>query len=83
MGKRTYVVSERIPGAVISLVASATDRLQTHWRFRVQNSDRKVYEFSDSTPNGAYDKLVSFANEDKVIARAGAKLLYKMAACII
>lgn len=83
MGKRTYVVSEKVPGAVISLVASATDKLQTHWRFRIQHSDRKVYEFADSTPNGAYNKLVTETNENETMAKVGAKLLYKMAACII
>lgn len=83
MGKRTYVVSEKIPGAVVSLVASATDKLQTHWRFRIQHSDRKVYEFSDTTPNGAFDKMLKETKENKTMARIGARLLFKMAASIV
>lgn len=77
--KRTYVVSEKIPGAVVSLMASATDKLQTSWRYRIQHSDRKIVDFADSTPNGALDKLISETNENETIARVGMKLLFKMA----
>lgn len=78
---RTYVVSEKNGGNIVSLCASATDNYRTSWRFRIQTPQRKVEEFCDSTPNGALDKFLS-AKKDNSLEAAGVRLLYKMAATI-
>lgn len=79
---RTYVISEKNGGNIVSLCASATDTQMTSWRFRIQDSQRNVEEFCDSTPNGALDKFLS-AKKDDSLEAAGVRLLYKMAAAIV
>jgi hypothetical protein len=79
---RTYVVSEKENGGILSLCASATDDQMTSWRFRLQDAQRNVEEFCDSKPNGALDKFLS-AKKDETMTSAGVRLLYKMAASIL